>query len=720
MALFPVIMCGGAGSRLWPSSTTARPKPFLNLIGDQTLFGATVARMAPLVGPGSELIVVAGLAHKRAILQELDRLQQGAQLILEPQARDSAPAMAAAAVQAARLAPDAVIAVVASDHYIPDAEAFRAAVEAAAVAAEDGHIVTLGVRPTFPSTAFGYISADTSGSGAIAIRQFVEKPDAARAAAYITEGYLWNSGNFIARADVLLEELRRFVPEVVQAAEAALDQATEVPGGSLLGPAFPSAPKISIDYAVMEKTDRAAVLPVDFMWSDVGTWDAVVERGADDQGHVLRIDAQGGLARAAPGIDLAVIGANDLIVIAEPGQVLVAGTAGAARVREAADHFARTGAGEAGLPGQARALMDWMRTRALPVWTSLGVSEEGRFQETIDPDGRPVVADRRARVQPRQAYSLCVAGSLGWTGPWRFLAKRAMSDFEASHGIDTGGYQTLLAADGSTLNQSALNYDLAFVLLARAAMGDTEAAQPLLAFLDERVHGRGGYREADARPFQSNATMHLFEAFLAWDAIEPDSIWKDRADNLALLAIDRLIDREGGFIREVYDADWNPASGAEGRIVETGHQFEWSHLLHAWGARRGIKAGTDAARRLFQAGLRGVDPVRGVAVDELDTQLRMIRRTARLWHQTEWLKAALVLASADPDPALLDEAKSALTTIWAYLRPDGLWGDVMDQQGTVPRDVSPASTLYHLIGAIDHLSTASRVLPGFEAPLDLR
>lgn len=368
----------------------------------------------------------------------------------------------------------------------------------------------------------------------------------------------------------------------------------------------------------------------------------------------------------------------------------------------------------------ARTLMGWARFSALPMWSSAGVSAEGWFHESIDLNGRPHTPFRRARVQPRQAYSLCLGGALGWSGPWRALSERAMDLFQVTNGLETGGYRTRLTASGSPLDDTVLNYDLAFVLMARAALRQAETARPLLAFLDSRADSAGGYREADHRPFQSNATMHLFEAFLAWDEVEPGTLWRDRADGLAQLAIDRLIDDQGGFIREAYDKDWRPAAEPDGEAVEPGHQFEWAYLLQTWAARRGDATGTETARRLFDAGRRGVDPVRNVAIDELDSRLTPVRRTARLWPQTERLKASLALALAEPDPIMLDESRSALASVLAYLRPEGLWGDVMDEGGQIVPTPAPASTLYHIMTAVDQVAAASRKLSVFDEPLDLR
>lgn len=719
MALYPVIMCGGAGARLWPTSTLGHPKPFLDLLDDHSLFAATVERMAPLAGPDAELIIVAGEAHRRVILAELEALDRSARLILEPEARDSGPAVAAAAVAALRLSPDSVIAVVASDHHIPDAEGFRSAVLTAHKAALDGRIVALGVRPTWPSPGFGYIDGIPCEQDVCVVRQFVEKPDAKTAADYIARGYLWNSGNLIARADVVVQELRRYAPDILTAAEAALDSAALAPGTVRLGSPFRSAPKRSIDYAVMEKTALASVLPVDFTWSDIGNWDAVIESQGRDRGAVLRIDAPGGLARAAPGMELAIVGAPDLIVIAEEKRVLVARQKTSGLVRDVADHFGPTPQPEEALSDLACRYIDWMRLRALPLWSTLGVSPVGRFHEALDPAGRPVDINRRARVQPRQSYSFCLAAGLGWSGHGREIAERAMDLFEKDHALSGGGYQTLLAPDGTSVDDTALSYDLAFVLLAKSSLARSTDAAELLPFLDNRAHIDGGYREADHRPFQSNANMHLFEAFLAWDAVEPDSHWAKRADALAVLAMERLMDPQGGFIREVYQSDWRPALGAEGEVVEPGHQFEWAYLLQTWASRRGDGRGKAAARRLFEAGCRGVDQLSDYAIDEMDASLRPTRRSARLWPQAERLKASLALVTPEMLPSDLQQARSALARLLDYLKPDGLWGDVMADQGRMTPGPAPASSLYHLITALEQLALVSCSLPGFDSPLDL-
>lgn len=318
MALYPVIMCGGAGARLWPASRPSRPKQFLALVGDRSLFQETVARCAPLASGAGRLIVVAGAAHAGWIDRQLSDLGVEATVLLEPEPRDSAPAMAAAAAWIAARDPDGVAAFVASDHFIPDHDAFRRAVrEAAGAAGAQGRIVTLGVRPRAASSAYGYIKP--SGRGLSAVQAFVEKPDEATAEAYIGAGYLWNSGNFIVPAATLVGQLERHAPAVLAAARAALPEGE----ATVLDEGFRTAPKVSIDYAVMEKTDVASVLEVDFDWSDLGAWDAIAATGAGSAGTQVLVDGENCLIRAPEGVVVAAVGVRDLAIIVEKDAVLV-------------------------------------------------------------------------------------------------------------------------------------------------------------------------------------------------------------------------------------------------------------------------------------------------------------------------------------------------------------------------------------------------------------
>src|ERR1700733_2163559 len=319
----PVILCGGAGTRLWPVSREKMPKQFVPLIGTSSTFQQVLDRVSreglfapPMILTNSEFrFVVADQARSRNVK---------ATIILEPQRRDSAAAIAAAAELAIKTDPAAILLVVAADHLLPDTDEFAAAVSAALPAAAGGAIVTLGVKPTYPASSYGYIRAqpEEDGSPVRKVGAFVEKPDAATAARYVADGYLWNSGNFMFRAEVMLRELGRLEPEIWKAAKGAVDNLTsDLDFYRLAEASFAQAPKKSIDYAVMERTDLAAVLPVTFRWSDVGSWNAVWDaQPQDEAGNVIEgpvevIDTRNSLIRSEDTVLTTVIGLDGVIVI---------------------------------------------------------------------------------------------------------------------------------------------------------------------------------------------------------------------------------------------------------------------------------------------------------------------------------------------------------------------------------------------------------------------
>lgn len=719
MKIYPVIMCGGAGSRLWPASRPGRPKQFLALTGARSLFQETVLRVAPLAADG-EVIVVAGIGHADAVAAELADIGVGATVLLEPEPRDSGPAMAAAAAFIESRDPDGVAAIIASDHHIADADAFRAAVRTAAGEAGRGRIVTLGVTPTFPSPAYGYICPD--GPGLAPVKRFVEKPDVETASRYLAEGFLWNSGNFIVAARTLMDELARHAPGIGEAARAALPDAGS---GAVvrLTDAFRSAPKISIDYAVMEKSDRTSVLPVDFAWSDVGAWDSVLASGAGATGVHIGVDSPGTLVRVADGMVVATLGVSNIAVIAEPDAVLVCDLTRSQEVKIIVDRIKAEAPRHADIPYTAdptpyARFGDWMRTAALPLWATLGTHPDGSFVEALSLDGRPQESRRRARVQTRQIFVFCRAGALGWRGPWRERVEAGLDRFLAGYVRPDGAIRNALTVDGAVLDDSAILYEQAFALLALAAAHEAGvqpercAAQAgvLLERLEaERLAG-GGWREAGDHPFQSNANMHLFEAAQAWAARGVDPRWDGIADAIAGLATSRFIDRDGGFLREFHDAAWAPAPGEDGRLVEPGHQFEWSWLLSRHALRRDDAAMMAAAKRLYGHGLRGVDARRGVAVDELDDALRVRSDRARLWPQTEWLRAALAMADLSDGverEQRLIEADKAVRGLALYLQPNGTWRDKLEASGAFVDEPAPASSLYHIVGAFDQVCRAA-------------
>lgn len=728
MAIFPVILCGGAGTRLWPASRPVRPKQFIDFVSELSLFQETARRVAPLAAEGGQLMVVAGQAHRGFIAEQLAALGLEAVVLLEPEGRDSAPAMAAAAAWITGVAPDGVALFVASDHHIPDDAAFRAAVLDAHDAAGQGRIITFGVRPTEPSSAYGYIHPETAGLSPV--RAFVEKPDRTRAEMYVRDGYLWNSGNFMVRADVLLDQLDAFAPAVSAAARAALPVGAGAGAVMTLTEAFQQAPKVSIDYAVMEQSDRISVMPVDYRWSDLGAWDAVEALGSGNRGEWFATEGDTGLVRAANGMIVATAGISNIVIIAEPDAVLVCSLDRAQevkglveRIRMASPAHARGAAPEGDtLADRARSLDRWIRLNALPVWATIGVDDDGGFHEAIALSGQPVGDFRRARVHGRQAYVYATAGMMDWAGPWRSLVSRGLDRFEATNLRSDGLYRTRVSSRGEVLDDSASLYDQAFALFALAAAAKAGVEAPKMADRAHALRGAlsalrapsGGWRETGDHPYQANAHMHLLEACMAWDAIEPKGGWRAMADEIVDLARRAFIDPEGGFLREFFDESWRPAAGDDGRLIEPGHQFEWAWLLARRGRLGGDAWATEAAARLYAVGLRGVDDVRGVTINELNDDLSVRSSDARLWPQTERLKAALILAEAAEGGRriqLLDDARKALAGLQRYLEPTGLWRDKMRADGSFVEEPAPASSFYHIMVAWEQLRASAAVLP---------
>ena len=326
--LQPVLLSGGSGTRLWPLSREAYPKQFLPLAGSETMLQATWQRVQALADAAP--IVVAGEEHRFLVAEQLRQIGAPTPaIVLEPAGRNTAPAIAAAAMQAMAGGDDPLLLVLPSDHVVRDADAFRAAVQRAMPAADAGALVTFGIVPDAPETGFGYIQA-AAGEGVRKVLRFVEKPDATTAQAYLEAGgYYWNSGMFLLRASRYLQELTRFQPAMVAAVQAAMEAA--VRDGDFIRldkTAFAACPADSIDYAVMEKTDAAAVLPVDIGWNDVGSWSALWEVSPQDadgnatHGDVIAIDSRNSYAYARRLV--ALVGVDDLVVVETDDAVLVA------------------------------------------------------------------------------------------------------------------------------------------------------------------------------------------------------------------------------------------------------------------------------------------------------------------------------------------------------------------------------------------------------------
>ena len=322
----PVILSGGSGTRLWPLSRSKKPKQLLALTGGRTMLQMTTARCADPARFGKAIIVTNALHAEEIAVQTRD--EGVAAIILEPAGRNTAPAIALAAMEAS---PDAALLVMPSDHVIDDVAAFHAAIDAAMPLVRDGWLVTFGITPDKPETGYGYIRrGEEVAPGVQKVDSFIEKPDLARAISYVEAGnYSWNGGIFLFRADAYLAALRDFEPAMIDAVATALAQAER--DGAAIRPgreAFLACSSQSIDYAVMEKAERVAVVPVEMGWSDVGSWDALYALGAGDAqgnvvaGDVVAIDTRDCLIRSE-GPVVTTVGVHDLIVVATRDAVMI-------------------------------------------------------------------------------------------------------------------------------------------------------------------------------------------------------------------------------------------------------------------------------------------------------------------------------------------------------------------------------------------------------------
>ena len=335
--IVPVILCGGSGTRLWPRSRASKPKPFLPLVGESTLFEAALAR-CPAGDGFSPPVVVTGHKHLALVEQQL-AIAEGAQVIVEPSARNTAAAIALAAF---RLPEDAVMLVCPSDHHIGNPQAFAAAAKTAAELAGEGWLVSFGIEPTAPETGFGYLKrGEAIGAKGFRTAQFVEKPKLERAEAFLAEGgYAWNGGIFAFRVKDFLGELAAHRPQIAAVVAEAVNKGRE--DGQRFHPdaeTFASVESDSVDYAVMEKTSQAAMVPVDMDWSDIGNWHALHEALARDEsgnsvrgnGAVELVDCRNVFVDS-DGPRVSVIGLEDVIVVVDGDDIMITTAAGVQKV----------------------------------------------------------------------------------------------------------------------------------------------------------------------------------------------------------------------------------------------------------------------------------------------------------------------------------------------------------------------------------------------------
>ena len=366
-----------------------------------------------------------------------------------------------------------------------------------------------------------------------------------------------------------------------------------------------------------------------------------------------------------------------------------------------------------GFAAEAKKLRQWLFEAALPLWWRVGADyARGGYHERIDFDGRPVILPRRSRVAARQAFCYHEAGRLGWNGPWREAGQHALSFLRERFVQIDGSVISTVDQGGRVLDVTFDLYNQAFALLAYACGHDTldpngawqSRAYALVETLKRNfAHPAGGFREdrEGHLPLRANPHLHLLEAALAWLAIDPNPVWRDLVDEIVALCRDRFIDRDTGALREFFASDWTPVSGLPGEVLEPGHHYEWAFLLNRWSKLTGRNRPSEVPRLIAFADANGLDRKRRVAVNGMKQDGSVADPIARLWPQTERIRAYLI-DRHEGDEARLREA---IESLWRYLDAPlpGLWYENLAADGQFVVEAAPATSLYHIVGAIGEL-----------------
>lgn len=375
--------------------------------------------------------------------------------------------------------------------------------------------------------------------------------------------------------------------------------------------------------------------------------------------------------------------------------------------------------GVAALQQNVSGALDWLFVQAMPLWSDVGIDHAGGgFVERLDPEGKVLDEPRRTRLVARQIYAFATASRLGWKGPADEAVRHGLSFFHNLCVSKHGGVHASVMPDGTVLNGGFDLYDHAFALfgLAAAARMDQDAdqaSQSAHALMDhiERGwrHPKAGFEEARPRslPLKANPHMHMLEASLVWAEVEPGGRWDRLADEIVELCLSAFLNPDTGALHEFFDGDWRPYTTRPGDVVEPGHQFEWAWLLVRWARLRDRPDALTAARRLHElATLHGVDPVRDLAINELNGDLSVRDDRARLWPQTERIKSLLALATVAKDDAtrgvLTHQAATAVGNLARYYTHpvQGAWWEHIDAASQPMPEPTRASSLYHIVCAL--------------------
>jgi mannose-1-phosphate guanylyltransferase/mannose-6-phosphate isomerase len=727
------VMSGGVGSRLWPLSREDNPKQFHDFSGDGSMLVKTLRRLKARSEGQSPVYLIASERHAERVRSDIAGIDlAGGGAIFEPFGRNTAAAVAIATLQTITAYGDGVVLVVPSDHEISTDDQFWETVSRGIPAAEAGRLVVFGIRPVQPETGYGYIEVSGKDDGVLDVSRFVEKPDLATAKAYIEAGnFYWNTGIFLFRASAMRKAFCKFQPDVWQGAEAAWKAARSDLTGRYMPPdLYAAIPSISIDYAVMERAEEIAMVPAGFRWSDLGSWQSLLDVSPSDKagnviiGDVVAIDCENSYIRSQ-GRLLSAIGLKDIAIVATVDATFVAPVSHSQNVKKIVEQLERSGRLETKFtPAHDRVLISgawqrrvrhWLFEETLPLWSTAGIDEaHGGFFERLGFDAAPLMNPKRMRTMARQIYAFAVAKAHGWDGPADRLIAHGL-DFMAGKGrTDRGGWVRALNVDGSVADAAEDAYDHACVLLALAhahICGNPDAlrlGEETFAFLDAHLEDQRmtGFLETSegAGLRRSNPHMHLLEAFLAWHTATGDRAHLRRASRIIDLFRSHFFDAESWTLGEYFDDDWRPAAADKGAWTEPGHHFEWASLLVDFANKSGQKDLTAYARKLYASAIaNGLNRATGLAYGAVSRQGLPLDRVSRSWPQSEAIKAAIALDGAGGGPDLKPEIEARVGRLFRWHidpAPLGLWIDQIDERGRSLASDVPASIFYHLVCAL--------------------
>lgn len=726
------VMSGGVGSRLWPLSREDNPKQFHDLAGDGSMLAKTLRRLAARDGGETPIFLIAAERHAERVRSDLASIElAGGGAIFEPTGRNTAAAVAIATLRTLSTYGDGIVLVVPSDHEISTQQQFWETVERGVPAAKAGRLVVFGIKPTMPETGYGYIEVAGERGGVSDVSRFVEKPDLATAEGYLAAGnFFWNTGIFLFQASAMRDAFREFQPDIWAAAEAAFKAATSDLSGLYMPLELYSAiPSISIDYAIVERARHIAMVPANFRWNDLGSWQSLLSVSRSDEhgnvllGDVVAIDCENSYLRSE-GRLLSAVGLRDVAVVATSDATFVAPVSHSQNVKKVVEQLEKSGRIETKFtPAHGRVLISgawrkrvrhWLFEETLPLWSTAGVDDRrGGFHEALSFDGRPLNKPKRMRTMARQVYAFAVAKERGWGGPADQLIDHGISFMAAKGRTDRGGWVRTLNTDGNVADPVEDAYDHACVLLALAhahRAGHKDAlrlGEETFVFLDQHLEDErltGFLENTDGGGVRrSNPHMHLLEAFLAWHAATGDRTYLRRAARIIDLFRSHFFDVESWTLGEFFDRDWHPAAGEKGQWTEPGHHFEWASLLVDFAQKSGQTELNAYARKLYASAIaNGLNRATGLAYGAVSRQGLPLDSVSRSWPQTEAIKAAIALDGTG-GPDLKPEIESRVGRLFRWHidpAPQGLWIDQIDEKGRSEAHEVPASIFYHLVTAL--------------------